>query len=100
MLHATIRTSREALHFIGAVSPYSLRTLQQYMREARRDEQEVRLCVELEAADEREFSRHAQRWLGHLRRRGVQVDIDVDRSGSLWPVRHADYPPSGPPLAT
>jgi hypothetical protein len=100
MLHATIRTSREALHFIGAVSPYSLRTLQEYMREARRGERDVRLWVELEAADEREFSRHAQRWLGHLRRRGVQVDIDVDRADPLGTEPRNDSPGSTSPFAT
>jgi hypothetical protein len=84
MLYATIRTSREALHFIGTVSPESVHTLQQYMREAGREKGEIRLCVDLEPEDEREFSRHAQRWLGQLRRRGVQVDVDINPAQPLW----------------
>jgi hypothetical protein len=100
MLHATIRTSREALHFIGTVSPDSVRILQQYVRDAGRDEREIRLCVDLEPADEREFARHAQRWIGHLRRRGVQVDIDVDRTQPLWLGRYTENLPSGSPAAT
>jgi hypothetical protein len=78
VLYATIRTSHEAIHFIGAVGPCSVQTLQGYMRSARREAPDVQLHVELGAEDEGEFNRHAQRWLGSLKRCGVRVDVRVD----------------------
>ncbi len=96
MFHATIRTSRDALHIIGEVDPYNLQTLQQHVRGASRDANRgaVYLLIQVNTRDGPEFARYAQPWLQRLKSRGVRVDVQVGpplpRAAPSSSINHGD----------
>ncbi|MGH7787353.1 MAG: hypothetical protein ACRERC_10835 [Candidatus Binatia bacterium] len=75
MLHAVIRTSEEAFHFISEPNFYNLETLQLHMRGARKDASDVRLQISLDSPAPPQFTRRIRRWLGRLSRLGVAVEL-------------------------
>ncbi len=77
MLHAVIRSDRDALHFFGEVSGYNLQTLRQYVRESRRDSGALHVRVEIEPGDQPVFAKQTARWLSALVNRGTVVEVEV-----------------------
>jgi hypothetical protein len=77
MLHAVIRSDRDALHFFGEVSGYNIQTLRQYVRESARDGGALQLRLEIEADDQSDFAKHTQRWLPALADAGAVVEVEI-----------------------
>lgn len=89
MLHARIRTSHDAFHFIAEVNSYNLQTLRQHLRQSIRESAEVKLSLLLEACDEPDFARYTAGWLPDLIQAGIKVEMDI--TGSPAP-RHQSPP--------
>jgi hypothetical protein len=86
MFHATVRTDRDTLHLIGELDPYSVETLQQQVRGARRDGENIRLLIEIESRDETTFASYARRWLRRLESCGVEVEVEIGGIPAMaWP---------------
>ncbi|HVN87598.1 MAG TPA: hypothetical protein VMW17_22405 [Candidatus Binatia bacterium] len=79
MLHAVIRSARDALHFFGEVSPYNLQTLRDHARQSARDAEALHLRFEIARSDRRAFNRYTERWLPSLKQSGVTVEVAVTR---------------------
>ena len=77
MLHAVIRSNRDALHFFGEVSGYNLETLRHYVRQSTRDGDTLRVRVEIEPDDQPAFAKHTARWLPALANAGTVVEVEV-----------------------
>ncbi len=77
MLHAVIRSGRDALHFIAEVNGYNLQTLRQHVRQTSREDGPVHLRVEIDADDQAAFVHYANRWLRGLSQRGTAVEVEV-----------------------
>ena len=77
MLHAVIRSGRDAMHFFAEVNGYNLQTLQQHVRQSSREGGRVHLRVEVDPHDQAAFARHSARWLRALSRRGTAVEVEV-----------------------
>ncbi len=77
MLHAVIRSNRDALHFFGEVSDYNLQTLRQYVRQSRQDCGPLNIRMEIEPSDRPAFAKHTSRWVSGLVRRGTVVEVEV-----------------------
>ena len=77
MLHAVIRSSRDAIHFFAEVNGYNLQTLQQHVRQSSRNDGPVHLRVEVDPHDRAAFMRYTARWLRALSRRGTAVQVKV-----------------------
>ena len=77
MLHAVIRSGRDAMHFFAEVNGYNLETLQQHVRQTSREDGPVHLRVEVDSHDQAAFVRYATRWLRALSRRGAAVEVEV-----------------------
>jgi hypothetical protein len=75
MLHAHIRTPRDAFHFIAEVNPYNLQTLRQHVRQSLREDGPLRLSVALDPADQPAFARYTARWLPQLIEAGMVVEV-------------------------
>ena len=77
MLHAVIRTDRDALHFFGEVSDYNLQTLRQYVRQSTQDCGPLNVRVEIEPSDRPAFAKLTAKWLSALVSRGTVVEVEV-----------------------
>ena len=77
MLHAVIRSDRDALHFFGEVSGYNLQTLRQYVRQSNQDCDTLHIRVEIEPDDQPAFATHAASWLPALTHAGAVVEVEV-----------------------
>jgi hypothetical protein len=77
MLHAVIRSDRDALHFFGEVSGYNLQTLRQYVRQSVRDGGPLQVRLEIETDDQTDFVKHTQRWLPTIVDAGAMVEVEV-----------------------
>jgi hypothetical protein len=82
MMHATVRSQRGALHFIGEVNPYNLEVLRQYLRDTSREEGGVSLRIAVDADDQQAFAEQARRWLAGLGRLGVAVELQKAGDGT------------------
>jgi hypothetical protein len=78
MLHAEIRSRRDALHFVGELSGYNLQTLRQHMTQVMHDSSAVRVHIQVAPSELPFFQRHACRWLPALQARGAIVEVTVD----------------------
>ncbi|HVN83349.1 MAG TPA: hypothetical protein VMW17_00750 [Candidatus Binatia bacterium] len=79
MLHAEIRTDRDAFHFFGEVNGYNLETLRQHVRETALESGTVHLRLEIDRADASAFNGSAAGWLSRLADRGAFIEINVRR---------------------
>jgi hypothetical protein len=77
MLHAVIRSGREALHFFGEVNPYNLQTLRDHVRQSVREHQPVQVRVEIDPRDRLAFDQLASKWLLSVQGSGAAVEIAV-----------------------
>ncbi len=77
MLHAVIRSNRDALHFFGEVSGYNLQTLRQYVRQSTRDVGPLQIRLEIEPHDQPAFAKHTASWLTALTNAGAVVEVEV-----------------------
>jgi hypothetical protein len=75
MFHAVIRTDRDAFHLIADCDAYGLETLQQHVRSARKQTDDVSLRLSLDALNEPGLSQRMRRWLQRLAHAGVIVEI-------------------------
>ena len=78
MLHARIRTTHDAFHFIAEVNSYNLQTLRQHVRQSIREGAEVKLSLLIDACDEIDFARYAAPWLPDLIQAGMTVEMDIN----------------------
>lgn len=77
MLHAVIRSGRDALHFFGEVSPYNLQTLRDHVRQTARESDAMHLRFEIARSDRQTFAHYTERWLPALRQSGATVEVAV-----------------------
>jgi len=77
MLHARIRTGRDAFHFIAEVNAYNLQTLRQHVRQSLRESDDLALSMRIDRADQPAFERHTARWLPALIKAGTCVELNV-----------------------
>lgn len=78
MFHARICTPNDAFHFIAEVSPYNLQTLRYHVRQTLREGGQVKLSLQIDPPDERNFVRYTARWLPHLIASGTEVDMNLE----------------------
>jgi len=81
MLHAVIRSSRDAMHFFAEVNGYNLQTLRQHVRQTNREDGPVHLRVEIDPHDQAAFVHYSTRWLRALSQRGAAVEVEVMQAG-------------------
>ena len=79
MFHAIIRTDQDAFHLIGDLDAYAWQTLQQHVRSARREHDDVRLRLALDPLSHQAMPRHMRRWVRRLIDTGIIVEV-VDTS--------------------
>jgi hypothetical protein len=77
MLHAEIRSGRDAFHFIGEVSGYNLQTLREHVRQTAREDGAVHLRVNIDPDDQLAFRRYTGKWLPRLAAAGTTVEVNV-----------------------
>ncbi|HUI28289.1 MAG TPA: hypothetical protein VL403_19570 [Candidatus Kryptonia bacterium] len=77
MLHAVIRSGRDALHFFGEVSPYNLQTLRDHVRQSARESDPLHLRFEIARSDRSAFAHYTEGWLPKLRKSGATVEVAV-----------------------
>jgi hypothetical protein len=76
MMHAVIRTDRDAFHFFGEVNAYNIQTLRYYVRWPAKDAGAVRLRLHVDAADRKALESYGLQWLSKLP--GTVVEIRAD----------------------
>ncbi|HVM95411.1 MAG TPA: hypothetical protein VMT89_03430 [Candidatus Acidoferrales bacterium] len=79
MLHAEIRWSGDALHFVGEADGYNLQTLRHHMMEALREKGPVAVNIELSERDLPLFERQTRGWMSQLKEHGARVVVTVER---------------------
>ena len=79
MLHAVIRSGREALHFFGEVNPYNLQTLRDHVRQSAREDRTIQIRVEVDPKDRLTFDHLAATWLPRVQDSGAVVEVAVMR---------------------
>jgi len=77
MLHARIRTGRDAFHFIGEVNAYNLQTLRQHVQQSLRECTDLTLSMRIDLPDQRAFERYTAAWLPALIEGGTAVELRV-----------------------
>jgi hypothetical protein len=77
MLHAVIRSTHDALHFFGEVTPYNLQTLRDHVTQSTREDDPIHLRVEIARSDRPAFARYTEKWLPALKQTGATVEIAV-----------------------
>jgi hypothetical protein len=77
MLHAVVRSERDAFHFFGEVTPYNLQTLRQHVRDRAWDGGALSVRFEIDAEDQSAFVKYAGKWLPKLRGAGNVVEVTV-----------------------
>jgi uncharacterized protein (DUF2267 family) len=77
MLHATIRSHGEALHFIAELDHYNLQTLRQHLQGALADRGSAELHVRIDADQRRDWEKRTQRWLSRLVQAGVPIHVEA-----------------------
>lgn len=77
MFHARICTPNDAFHFIAEVNSYNLQTLRYHLRQTMREDAHVKLSLQIDPSDERNFARYTARWLPGLIAAGTEVEMDV-----------------------
>ena len=75
MLHALIRTDKDAFHFFGEADAYSLETVREHLPQC--VDGRVRLRFEIDRADQVVFERCTRKWLGHLASLGTVVEVKI-----------------------
>ncbi|MBI3786124.1 MAG: hypothetical protein HY270_22280 [Deltaproteobacteria bacterium] len=81
MLHAEIRWAQSALHLLGEVDGYNLRTLRQHLGQALRETGTVRVSIDLSPQDLPRFVRQTGYWLPQLEQHGAVVALNVHAAG-------------------
>lgn len=77
MLYATVRSGREALHFVAEVTPYNVQTLQQHVRGTLRDRGRGDVLILLDPSDAQAWNCYAHCWLSRLTDTGVPVRVQI-----------------------
>ena len=89
MLHALIRTDKDAFHFCGEADAYSLETLREHLPQS--GDGRVRLRFEIDRADQIAFERSTRKWLSHLLSLGTVVEVKIHSA----PGAHCQSPAHG-----
>jgi hypothetical protein len=76
MFHARICTAHDAFHIIAEVNPYNLQTLRHHLRQSMREGDHVKLSLQIDPSDRRNFDRFTARWLPGLIASGTEVEMD------------------------
>jgi hypothetical protein len=77
MLHARIRTTHDAFHFIAEVNAYNLQTLRQHVRQSLREDGQLTISMRIDPSDQRAFERYTAPWLPALIESGTPVELNV-----------------------
>ena len=85
MMHAVIRSPKDAIHLIGHVDAYTVESLRDHVRHMARHGA-VSLAIDMDPADQEALHRHAGRWLGRLVASGATVTVRAGARSIPLPV--------------